>query len=86
MPSTSGPQPRSKAATPMVAMMTATTGRPSNGRSTTFSRPKPKPIMTSSTTTMAAISGACAPSTVTTTMPASMTNSPWAKLMASVAL
>ena len=35
---------------------------------------------------MAAISGASAPSTVTTIMPASMTNSPWAKLMASVAL
>ena len=82
------PQPRSTAATPMVAMMTATTGRPSSGRSTTLSRPKPKPIMTSRTTTMAAIqNGACdAERRSTTIKPASMTNSPWAKLMASVAL
>jgi hypothetical protein len=86
MPRINGPQPRSTAATPMVAMMTATTGRPSRGRSTILSSPKPKPIMTTRTATMAAIRGACAPSTVTTTMPASMTNSPWAKLMASVAL
>ena len=86
MPSDERPQPRSTAATPMVAMMTATTGLPSSGRSTTLSRPKPKPIIASRTTTTAAISGASAPSTVTTIMPASMTNSPWAKLMASVAL
>ena len=75
------------AATPMVAMMTATTGLPSSGLSTTLSRPKPKPIIASRTTTMAAISGAPSkPSAVTTIMPASMTNSPWAKLIASVAL
>ena len=41
----SAPAPRSTAASPIVAMMTATTGRPSSGRSTTRSSPKPKPIM-----------------------------------------
>ena len=35
-------QPRSTAASPIVAMTTAMTGRPISGRSTTRSRPKPK--------------------------------------------
>ena len=72
----------------MVAMMTATTGRPSSGRSTTRSRPKPKPIMTASADDDGRRSAApsSAERVTATTKPASMTNSPWAKLMASVAL
>ena len=68
-------------------MITATTGRPSSGRSTTRSRAKPKPIMTASVATTAAISSdPSAPNTAAAIRPAIMTNSPWAKLMASVAL
>jgi hypothetical protein len=68
-------------------MMTATTGRPRRGRNTTRSKPKPKPIMTARVATTAAISGA--PSMVkmaAAIKPAIITNSPWAKLIASVAL
>ena len=68
-------------------MITATTGRPSSGRSTTRSSPKPKPIITASVTATATASGIPSmESIIATIKPANMTNSPWAKLMASVAL
>ena len=74
----------------MVAMITATIGRPSNGLSTTRSRAKPKPIMTASTITTAAIAPTIGetlkPTTTAPTSAAIITNSPWAKLIASVAL
>ncbi len=57
-PQSSGASPRSTAASPMVAMITATTGRPMSGRSTTRSRPKPKLIMAASPTATASHRGA----------------------------
>ncbi len=82
-----GPTPRRIDASPMVAMTTAMTGRPMSLRSMTRSRPKPKPTMPASATRTEIHSGI--PSTVrppTTTKPAIITNSPWAKFTASVAL
>jgi hypothetical protein len=71
----------------MVAMMTATTGRPSRGRNTTRSKPKLKTIMTTSAATTPPMTGMpLTPRTRAATKPASITNSPCAKLMASVAL
>ena len=86
-PTVIGGSPRRMAPSPMVAMMTATTGRPSSGRSTTRSNPKLNRIMTASAATTAPMTGM--PLTARTraaTKPASITNSPCAKLMASVAL
>jgi len=82
-----GPSPRRIAASPMVAMTTAMTGRPMSLRSTTRSSTKPKTTMLASAAATESHSGA--PRTLsapTTTKPAIITNSPWAKLTASVAL
>src|SRR5437773_7406101 len=82
-----GPSPRRIDASPMVAMTTAITGRPMSLRSMTRSRTKPKAIRLTSASTTASHSGA--PHTIkppAATKPAIMTNSPCAKLMASVAL
>ncbi len=71
----------------MVAMTTAITGRPMSRRSMTRSRTKPNAIRLTSASVTASQSGA--PQTMrapAATKPAIMTNSPWAKLMASVAL
>ena len=71
----------------MVAMTTAITGRPMSLRSMTRSRRKPKAIMLASTSGTTIHSDT--PHTMrppAATKPAIMTNSPWAKLMASVAL
>ncbi len=67
-------------------MMTATTGRPSNGRKTTRSRAKLKTIIAMIARGMAIHSGTLAASMPAQMKPASITNSPWAKLIASVAL
>ncbi len=68
-------------------MMTATTGRPIIGRSTTRSSPKPKATIRPSPPATAAGSGAPYRfSMAATAKPAIITSSPWAKLMASVAL
>ena len=86
-PHTSGPKPRRTAASPMVAMTTAITGRPISFRSMTRSSAKPKPIMPARPTATASQSGAPQAAMATaTTKPAIITNSPWAKLIASVAL
>ena len=78
--------PRRIAARPIVAMMMATTGRPSIGRSTSRSSTNEKAIMSTTPTMIASHSGSLAPSDTAIMKPASMTNSPWAKLIASVAL
>ena len=71
----------------MVAMTTAMAGRPMSLRSMTRSRAKPKTIMQTRPSATASHSGAPqAPRLPATTRPAIMTNSPCAKLMASVAL
>jgi hypothetical protein len=71
----------------MVAMTTAITGRPISLRSMIRSSTKPKPIMVPRPTRTDTHSGAPATSSIpTTTMPAIITNSPWAKFTASVAL
>ena len=86
-PTVIGGRPRSMAPRPIVAMMTAITGRPSSGRSTMRSSPKPKATITATVMATAAITGMpLAASASAATKPASITNSPWAKLMASVAL
>jgi hypothetical protein len=85
-PTVIGGRPRRIAASPMVAMMTATTGRPSSGRSTERSSRKLSTIMPITAAAIAAQIGRCAESAVVAMKPASMTNSPWAKLIASVAL
>jgi hypothetical protein len=71
----------------MVAMMTAMIGRPISGRSTTLSRPNPNATIPATPAIAPTQNGAPA-STITPAMrkPASMTNSPCAKLIASVAL
>jgi hypothetical protein len=80
-------KPRSSAATPIVAMITATTGRPISGLSTTRSSPKPKAIMPASASSAQIQNDSPAKNAPAAAMnPANMTNSPWAKLMASVAL
>ncbi len=82
-----GPIPRRIAARPIVAMTTAITGRPMSLRSMTRSRANPKAIM--ATRAPATATGSGTPTTVrppTTTKPAIITNSPWAKFTASVAL
>ena len=86
-PTVIGGRPRSMAPSPMVAMMTAMIGRPSRGRSTTRSSAKLKATITATAIPTAASTGMpLAASASAATKPASMTNSPWAKLMASVAL
>ncbi|MNC86163.1 hypothetical protein D3C83_18010 [compost metagenome] len=86
-PKKSGAAPRSTVARPIVAMITAMIGRPMSGRSTTRSRPKPKATMPSIATATPSQNGAPASTSMPATMnPASMTNSPCAKLIASVAL
>ena len=57
-PSARGPTPRRIAARPIVAMMTATMGRPMRGRSTVRSSPKPNPIIARTPAPMASHSGA----------------------------
>lgn len=62
-------------------------GRPISLRSITRSRPKPKAIMVPMPSPTASQSGAPqTPSAAATRMPAIITNSPWAKFTASVAL
>ncbi len=79
--------PRSTAARPIVAMTTAMTGRPIIGRSTTRSRPKPSAIIPPIASNADAQNGKPASSAAPAVRkPANMTNSPWAKLIASVAL
>ncbi len=56
-PTVIGGRPRRMAPRPMVAMMTATTGRPSSGRSTTRSRPKLKTTMTATAASTAPRTG-----------------------------
>ena len=86
-PNAVGPIPRRMEARPMVAMTTAMTGRPISLRSITRSRPKPKAIMVPMPSPTASQSGAPqTPSAAATRMPAIITNSPWAKFTASVAL
>ena len=82
-----GPSPRRMAASPMVAMTTAITGRPMSLRSITRSSANPNRTMPAIANATDGHSGT--PSTVrapTARKPAIMTNSPWAKLTASVAL
>jgi len=57
-PQVSGPMPRSTAASPIVAMTTAMTGRPMSLRKTARSRPKPNAIMAASPHTTESQSGA----------------------------
>src|SRR5713101_2898165 len=86
-PNAVGPIPRRMEARPMVAMTTAMTGRPISLRSITRSRPKPKAIMVPMPSPTASQSGAPqTPSAAATRIPAIITNSPWAKFTASVAL
>src|SRR5262245_61623792 len=82
-----GPTPRRIEARPMVAMTTAITGRPMSLRSMTRSRAKPKATMPTMPSAMASHRGACITTRLpATTSPAIITNSPWAKFTASVAL
>src|SRR5215471_18770691 len=82
-----GPTPRRIEASPMVAMTTAIIGRPISFRRTTRSRAKPNTIMLASPRRMATHRGAPAALMArATTSPAIITNSPWAKFTASVAL
>ena len=82
-----GPMPRRIDASPIVAMTTAITGRPMSLRSMTRSRTKPKATMLPSASGTASHSGTPqTPRHPATTKPAIITNSPWAKLTASVAL
>src|SRR6185436_9081069 len=86
-PNVVGPIPRRMAARPIVAMTTAMTGRPISLRSITRSRAKPKAIMVARPSAIDTHSGAFQMSRAAATrMPAIITNSPWAKLTASVAL
>ena len=85
-PNTSVATPRISEASPIVAMITATIGRPSSLRSTTRSRPKQKAIMPISESAAASQNGSAAPIAAAAMMAASITNSPCAKLIASVAL
>ena len=79
--------PRNTAARPIVAITTAITGRPISGRSTTRSRPKPSATMPTIASNALTQNGAPAISAAPAARkPANMTNSPWAKLIASVAL
>ena len=84
-PNSSTTTPRSREATPMVAMITAMIGRPSNGRSTTRSRPKQNATRPT-TDTMVASQNGMTVTAAAAMKPPVMTNSPWAKLNASVAL
>src|SRR5262245_9326442 len=82
-----GPMPLRMEASPIVAMTTAMTGRPISFRSVTRSSAKPNPTMTRRPSVMASHSGAPHTSRLAaTTRPAIITNSPWAKFTASVAL
>src|SRR4029453_6227951 len=84
---TNGPPPRRIEARPMVAMTTAMTGRPMSLRSMTRSRTKPNAIRPASVSSTATHRGAPhTTSALAATKPAIITNSPCAKLMASVAL
>src|SRR5712692_10571097 len=86
-PKAVGPIPRRMEARPMVAMTTAITGRPISLRSMVRSRAKPNAIMAASPRPAASHSGAFqTPRAAATRMPAIITNSPWAKFTASVAL
>ncbi len=72
---------------PMVAMITAMIGLPSSGRNTMRSSAKLNSTMTAMAVATPASAGMpWALSVTAATKPASMTNSPWAKLIASVAL
>ena len=71
----------------MVAMTTAMTGRPMSLRSITRSSPNPKATMVARPRVIDTHSGAFQRSRAAATRtPAIITNSPWAKLTASVAL
>ena len=70
----------------MVAITIAMIGRPSSLRSTTRSSPKQNAIMPASVISTARTNGNLASSDTAAISAASMTNSPWAKLIASVAL
>ena len=85
-PKASTATPRSTAASPIVAITTAITGRPISGRSTTRSRPKPSAIMPAIAIAAEAQNGSPASAAAAAIKPANMTNSPCAKLIASVAL
>ena len=79
--------PRRTLASPIVAITTAITGRPINGRSTTRSRPKPSATMPMIAISADSQNGSPTVLAIAAAMnPANMTNSPWAKLIASVAL
>ena len=68
-------------------MTTAITGRPISGRNTTRSSPKPSTTMPAIASSAETQNGAPAISAAPAARkPANMTNSPWAKLIASVAL
>jgi hypothetical protein len=86
-PNASTALPRNTAARPIVAITTAMTGRPISGRNTIRSSPKPStiipPIASSAQTQNGAWAYSAAPAA---RKPANITNSPWAKLIASVAL
>ncbi len=86
-PTVMGGRPRRMAASPMVAMITATTESRSFTRSTTRSSAKLKRIMMPTVSATAPTIGRlAATSEVAAIYPASITNSPCAKLIASVAL
>ena len=85
-PNTSVATPRISEARPIVAMITATVGRPSSLRSTTRSRPKQNAIMPTSESAAASQNGNDAPIAAAAMIAANITNSPCAKLIASVAL
>jgi len=77
----------STAARPIGAITTAMIGRPINGRNTTRSRPKPSSTMPPTESKADTQNGAPRISAAPAAMnPANMTNSPCAKLIASVAL
>src|SRR5512144_1276321 len=86
-PRVEGPMPRRIEASPIVAMTTAITGRPMSFRSMTRSSRKPNATMAPRPMRMATHRGARSASRApATTRPAIITNSPWAKFTASVAL
>ena len=85
-PTVIGGNPRNMAPRPMVAMITAMIGRPSSGLSTMRSSAKLNATMMATAAPMATRTGILAASAMAAMKPANITNSPCAKLMASVAL
>ena len=85
-PNTSVATPRISDASPIVAMITDTVGRPSSLRSTTRSSPKQNATIPTTAIRQASQNDNWAPIAAAAMMAANITNSPCAKLIASVAL